>query len=66
MTAMTSFTALMLTQAGRATDAALVTLTEGDLPEGDVDVRVEYASLNFTDALAMEGVDAGQHYDGSA
>jgi len=52
---MSSFTALMLTQAGRATDAALVTLTEGDLPEGDVDVRVEYSSLNFKDALAITG-----------
>ena len=52
---MSSFTALMLTQAGRATDAALVTLTEGDLPAGDVDVRVEYSSLNFKDALAITG-----------
>ena len=52
---MSSFTALMLTQAGRATDAALVTLTEADLPEGDVDVRVEYSSLNFKDALAITG-----------
>jgi acrylyl-CoA reductase (NADPH) len=55
MTAMTSFTALLLTQAGRATDAALVTLTEDDLPAGDVDVRVEYSSLNFKDALAITG-----------
>jgi acrylyl-CoA reductase (NADPH) len=52
---MSSFTALMLTQAGRATDATLVTLTEADLPAGDVDVRVEYSSLNFKDALAITG-----------
>src|ERR1043166_4467990 len=52
---MSSFTALMLTQAGRATDAALVTLTEADLPAGDVDVRVEYSSLNVKDALAITG-----------
>ncbi len=52
---MTSFTALMLTQAGRGTDAALVTLDESALPEGDVDVRVEYSSLNFKDALAITG-----------
>ena len=52
---MSSFTALMLTQAGRATDAALVTLTDGDLPAGDVDVRIEYSSLNFKDALAITG-----------
>jgi acrylyl-CoA reductase (NADPH) len=53
--AMSSFTALMLTQAGRATEAALVTLTEGDLPAGDVDVRIDYSSLNFKDALAITG-----------
>lgn len=55
MAAMTTFTALMLTQAGKATDAALVTLDEADLPAGDVDVRVEYSSLNFKDALAITG-----------
>src|ERR1700756_3012303 len=55
MAAMSSFTALMLTQAGRATEAALVALTEGDLPAGDVDVRVDYSSLNFKDALAITG-----------
>ena len=52
---MSSFTALMLTQADRATQAALVTLTEADLPAGDVDVRVDYSSLNFKDALAITG-----------
>ena len=53
--AMSSFTALMLTQAGRATDAALVWLDESALPQGNVDVRVEYSSLNFKDALAITG-----------
>ena len=52
---MTSFTALMLTQAGNGTDAALVSLDERELPAGDVDVRVEYSSLNFKDALAITG-----------
>ncbi len=52
---MTTFTALMLTQAGNGTDAALVTLDERELPAGDVDVRVEYSSLNFKDALAITG-----------
>ncbi len=52
---MSTFTALMLTQAGRATEAALVTLAEGDLPAGDVDLRVDYSSLNFKDALAITG-----------
>lgn len=52
---MSTFTALMLTQAGRATEAVLVTLADSDLPAGDVDVRVEYSSLNFKDALAITG-----------
>ena len=52
---MKSFTALMLTQAGRNTDAALVELDESALPDGNVDVRVEYSSLNFKDALAITG-----------
>ena len=52
---MTTFTALMLTQAGNGTDAALVTLDERELPAGDVDVRIEYSSLNFKDALAITG-----------
>jgi acrylyl-CoA reductase (NADPH) len=52
---MTTFSALMLTRTGRDTDAALVELEESALPEGNVDVRVEYSSLNFKDALAITG-----------
>jgi acrylyl-CoA reductase (NADPH) len=52
---MTSFTALMLSQAASGTDAALVELNETALPEGNVDVRIDYSSLNFKDALAITG-----------
>ena len=52
---MNSFSALLLTQVGRSTEAALVALDDSNLPEGNVDVRVEYSSLNFKDALAITG-----------
>ncbi len=35
--------------------AELVTLTDADLPEGDLTVRVTYSSLNYKDGLAMTG-----------
>lgn len=35
--------------------AELVTLTEADLPEGDLTVRVTHSSLNYKDGLAMTG-----------
>jgi len=52
---MNHFKAVMLTQAGRTTEAKLVDIDESQLPKGDVDVRVEYSSLNFKDALAITG-----------
>ncbi|MDP9890606.1 MDR family oxidoreductase [Pseudarthrobacter enclensis] len=36
-------------------EAELVTLTESDLPEGDLTVRVRHSSLNYKDGLAMTG-----------
>ena len=41
------------TEAGQET--RLVTLTDADLMNGDVDVRVEYSTLNYKDGLAMTG-----------
>lgn len=35
--------------------AALTELSEADLPEGDVTVRVEYSTLNYKDSLAITG-----------
>jgi len=49
------FKALLLTQTDRVTNAQLVDLDESALPAGNVDVRVEYSSLNFKDALAITG-----------
>jgi acrylyl-CoA reductase (NADPH) len=36
-------------------EAELVTLTESNLPEGDLTVRVTHSSLNYKDGLAMTG-----------
>ncbi|MBN2161403.1 MAG: alcohol dehydrogenase catalytic domain-containing protein, partial [Pontiellaceae bacterium] len=33
----------------------LTELDEGQLPEGDVTVRVDYSTLNYKDALAITG-----------
>jgi acrylyl-CoA reductase (NADPH) len=52
------FKAIYLTQEGKATRAELRTLEESELPAGDVDVSVEYSTLNFKDALAITGKGA--------
>lgn len=50
------FKALMLTQGDdKRTHAQVQTLEDGQLPPGEVIVRVEYSSLNFKDALAITG-----------
>ena len=49
------FNALYLTQEGKATRAELRSLAESELPEGDIDVRVAYSTINFKDALAVTG-----------
>lgn len=54
--ATTMFPALYLTRAdGGATQAELRTLAIGDLPEGEVLVRVSHSTLNYKDALAITG-----------
>ena len=35
--------------------SCLTELDEGQLPEGDVTVRVDYSTLNYKDALAITG-----------
>ena len=35
--------------------ADIRTLTEADLPEGEVTVRVDYSCLNYKDGLALTG-----------
>lgn len=45
--------ALQLTKDGDNFQARVVDLDEGDLPEGDVTLRVEYSTVNYKDALAL-------------
>lgn len=52
------FKALYLTQEGKATKAELRELDEAMLPAGDVDVRVEWSTINYKDALAVTGKGA--------
>ena len=47
------FNAIYLTQENKKTLAELKQLDEAALPAGDVDVRVEYSTINFKDALAI-------------
>ena len=49
------FDAIVLTQEGKATKAELRPVDESELPAGDVDVRVEWSTINFKDALAITG-----------
>ena len=49
------FNAIVLTQEGKATNAVLRAVDEGELPAGDVDVRVAYSTINYKDALAITG-----------
>ena len=55
MTETTTFKALVLNQQDGRTIADLTTLTETDLPPGEVLVAVEYSSLNYKDGLAVTG-----------
>lgn len=50
-----SFRAIQITRQEEKQQAALATLTEADLMEGDVTVQVEYSALNYKDGLAITG-----------
>jgi acrylyl-CoA reductase (NADPH) len=50
-----SFPAYLISGTPAAVSAGFTTLAEGDLDPGDVTVRVQYASINFKDALAATG-----------
>jgi len=52
------FNAIVLTQEGKATRAELRAVDESELPAGEVDVRVEYSTINYKDALAITGKGA--------
>lgn len=48
--------ALLLTQHDKQTIAAITTLSDDELPEGNVTIQVAYSSLNYKDGLAIAGV----------
>ena len=50
---MDNFAALVARKNDDRIDCAVETLTESDLPPGDVTIRVAYSSVNFKDALAV-------------
>jgi len=54
---MDRFKALLITrdEATKAQSVAVTTLTPADLMDGDVDVRVEYSTINYKDGLAITG-----------
>lgn len=52
------FNAILVEQDGDQSHAALTQLDEASLPEGDVQVRVEWSTLNYKDALAITGKGA--------
>jgi acrylyl-CoA reductase (NADPH) len=49
------FRALRVFKTDAGQETRLVSLTDADLMDGDVDVRVEYSTLNYKDGLAMTG-----------
>lgn len=49
------FNAIFLTRQDKTVHAELLSMDEAQLPAGDVDVRVEYSTLNYKDALAVTG-----------
>lgn len=49
------FPAYLISGTADAVSAAFTALTDADLDPGDVTVRVQYASVNFKDALAATG-----------
>ena len=51
-----TFKALVLTQGDdKQTISKIEQLTDGDLPEGDVLLAVDFSSLNYKDGLAITG-----------
>ncbi|NJM33578.1 MAG: oxidoreductase [Rhodomicrobium sp.] len=52
---MTSFEALLISKAGDGQTVEWTQLTENDLMEGDVTVRVTHSTINYKDGLAITG-----------
>jgi acrylyl-CoA reductase (NADPH) len=49
------FQAILIEKSPAGAEARLASLDEGQLPEADVSIRVEYSTLNYKDALAITG-----------
>ena len=50
-----SYRALVVDRRDGEHSAGIATLTEADLPEGEVTVRIDYSCLNYKDGLALTG-----------
>ncbi|HEX4182263.1 MAG TPA: alcohol dehydrogenase catalytic domain-containing protein [Caulobacteraceae bacterium] len=50
-----TFHAIRLFKTETGQEARFVDLTDADLMDGDVDVRVDYSTVNFKDGLALTG-----------
>jgi acrylyl-CoA reductase (NADPH) len=50
-----TFRGIQITKDDEGQKAVLTDLSDGDLMEGDVTIRVEYSALNYKDGLAMTG-----------
>lgn len=53
---MSDFPALILDETGGKVTASIRRLTEADLPEGEVLVKVEYSTLNYKDGMILNGL----------
>src|SRR5512138_215281 len=49
------FKAILIEKTGTGHEAKVADLDEGQLPDGDVTVRVEYSTINYKDGLAITG-----------
>ena len=49
------FNAIYLTQEEGRTQAQVRALDESELPAGDVQIRIDYSTLNYKDGLAITG-----------
>jgi len=50
------FTALMVEQTGQGVEAEVRQMEDGQLPDGDVTVRVAYSGLNYKDGMVLKGI----------
>ena len=48
-----TFRALRLSKTDTGQEARVEDLTDADLMDGDVDVRVDYSTLNYKDGVAL-------------